>query len=109
MVVKIHLKKSGSLSKYGYALASSITQRHRAIAAAVAEYGSAYVIKKLNVLAVYRKNNPKLSAHLKILRQDIAYVQKLRNAMSKATRLKNLATTRAHFKLPRAFRNPSID
>lgn len=94
MGVQIELKKTCSLSKHGYALKLSVVKRHRALKAAMAEYGSAYVIQKLNVLAIYRKNNPKLKAALNILQQDIGYVQKTRNAMSTANRTKNLKTIR---------------
>jgi hypothetical protein len=96
MVVKIPLKKSCSLSKHGYALSASTRQRHKALAAAIADYGSSYVIKKLNVLAIYRKNNPKLKDDVKTLHQDIAYVQKVRDALSKTERAQNLILARVH-------------
>ncbi len=92
-VVKIKLKKNCSLSKYGYALDASAVKRHTALALAVREYGSSYVIKKLNVLAIYRKNNPKMKAQLEVIRQDIAHVQRRRNTMSQANRAQNLKTT----------------
>jgi hypothetical protein len=83
------------LSKHGYALDAGVAKRRRALKAAVAEYGSSYVIKKLNVLAIYRKNDPKMKSHFSTLQADIAYVQRVRNGMSASKRTHNLETTRS--------------
>lgn len=92
--VKIKLKRNCSLSKHGYGLDKSESKRHRALGGALAEFGTSYVIKKLNVLAIYRKNDPKKKTQFDIVRKDIAYVQKLRQAMTPQTRNRNLQTTR---------------
>jgi hypothetical protein len=76
--VKIKLKRNCSLSKYGYALNITGAKRHKALRAAISEFGTSYVIKKLNVLAIYRKNDPKKKSQYTVLRSDIAYVQKIR-------------------------------
>jgi hypothetical protein len=94
MAVVIKLKKNGSLSKHGYGVSVCDTKRHRSLKAAVKEYGSSYVIKKLGVLAIYRKNTPKLKKQFETLRDDMVFVQKLRNALSVKKRRANLAVTR---------------
>lgn len=74
------LKKHRTLGKHGYEDVKRLTagQRHAALAAAVREFGPTYVIRKLNVLAIYNKRkDPKLSA---LFRADLRYVQALRNA-----------------------------
>ncbi len=94
MSVIIKLKRNCSLSKHGYALDASEMKRHRALRAAVTEFGTSYVIKKLNVLAIYRKNDPKKKFQLGVLCNDIAYIQKRRDAMTSQARNVNLQTTR---------------
>lgn len=79
--VVIVLKKNCSLSKHGYAIGSGIAKRHRALKAAVEEFGASYVIKKLNVLAIYRKNNVTKLHHYVTLRDDIKFVQRYRNKL----------------------------
>ena len=55
--VKIELHKTHSLSMFGYHLKNTNTQRRReALRNAVHYWGATYVIRKLNVLAIYRKH-----------------------------------------------------
>lgn len=99
MTVKISLKHTGSLSRHGYHLTdASASGRHRALAKAIDEYGTAYVIHKLGVLATYRKNpggDARKRAHRQRALSNIAWTQALRDAMSPARRATNLATYRA--------------
>lgn len=70
--------RGGDLAKHGYSGVKSLTvgQRHAALESAVGEYGSTYVIRKLNVLSIYNKNkDPDLWA---LFRADMAYVQSLK-------------------------------
>lgn len=98
MVVKIQLKHTGSLSRHGYHLKDpTATRRHRALMKAIDEYGTAYVIHKLGVLATYRKN-PGRNARKRTQRTramaNVAWTQAYRDAMSPARRATNLATYR---------------
>jgi hypothetical protein len=79
MTAKIVLKRHDTLGKHGYKDVKTLTKddRHRALLRAIAEFGTTYVIRKLNVLAIYNKNkNPSLS---KLFRDDIRFVQKFRD------------------------------
>lgn len=78
--VRIVIKHRGTLGKHGYARVKTLsdTKRQAALLGAVEEYGHTYVIRKLNALAVFNKNrDPALSA---LFREDIRFVQRLRNA-----------------------------
>jgi len=56
--VKIQLHKTHSLSMFGYHLKDANTERRReALRHAVNYWGATYVIRKLNVLAIYRKHH----------------------------------------------------
>lgn len=82
---KIKLKKHNTLGRHGYRGVQDLpnTARHAALLGAVAEFGPTYVIRKLNVLAIFNKTkNPALSA---LFRRDIAFVQTVRNAAGKKT------------------------
>lgn len=55
--------RKGVLSRYGYASALPIRQRHRALDLAVSEEGWLPIFRRLNVLSIYNKNrNRSLSA-----------------------------------------------
>lgn len=54
--VRIKLKRNHSLSVFGYSLDADSWDRKRALTPAVRAYGPGYVIKKLNVLYIFRKN-----------------------------------------------------
>lgn len=78
--VRIPLKKHHTLSVHGYVGVGglSVAQRRVALVKAAAALGPTYVIRKLNVLAIYNRNkNPGLAA---IFRKDMAFVQSLRAA-----------------------------
>lgn len=82
--VRIVLKHHHTLSKHGYKDVKSLsdTERHAALLGAMAEFGATYVIRKLNVLAIYNKHsNPDLAA---LFRRDIAFVQRVRNGRKAA-------------------------
>jgi hypothetical protein len=99
--VKIRLRKTGSLSMFGYKLRTrSASIRQKALRLAVEHWGSAYVIRKLNVLAIYRKR--KEPEHLQRALEDMAYVQRLRDRMSDQNRNANKMKTRKRIeaKLP---------
>jgi hypothetical protein len=78
--VKIVLKHKDTLSRHGYhdVKTLSVKERRAALSRAVAELGPTYVIRKLNVLAIYNKNKaPRLAARF---RADMRFVQKVRDA-----------------------------
>lgn len=78
--VRITLKKHNTLGRHGYRTVADLTnsERQLALVGAIAEFGPTYVIRKLNVLAIFNKTkNPALSA---LFRRDIAFVQAVRNA-----------------------------
>jgi len=92
MVVKIKLKHPGSL--FGYHMKEpDAASRLLELLKAIKVWGTGYVIRKLSVLAIYRKHAPPGTSDY-VYRQrilaDIAGVQKLRNAMTKENRAKNL-------------------
>lgn len=84
--VRIPLKRHDTLSRHGYGGMSklganqgvkrlSVAARHAALVRASRDYGTTYVIRKLNVLAIYTKNkDPALS---QTYRADLAFVQQL--------------------------------
>jgi hypothetical protein len=78
--VRITLKKHNTLGRHGYKSVQDLAEpvRQVALLGAIAEFGATYVIRKLNVLAIFNKTkNPGLSA---MFRRDIAFVQAVRNA-----------------------------
>jgi hypothetical protein len=98
MTVKIQLKHTGSLSRHGYHLKDpGAGTRRRALSKAIDEYGTAYVIHKLGVLATYRKN-PGGNARKRTQRAralaNVAWIQRKRDAMAPARRAANLAIYR---------------
>ena len=65
--------RSGSLSKYGYAVHETERSRHIALKKALHKYGFSSVIKKLNAVRVLSKNtNP---ANSIIYKHDIRYLE----------------------------------
>lgn len=94
MVVTIPLKKTCSLSRFGYKLASGQAKRRASLRQAMAAYGSKYTIHKLSVLRTYRKarSTPEMKKAYDVLDEDIKYVQRTRDRMSSANRTKNKAT-----------------
>ena len=75
---RIPLKKHATLSVHGYVGVASLSAaaRRAALVRAVAALGTTYVIRKLNVLAIYNKRrNPGLAAKF---RKDMAFVQSLK-------------------------------
>jgi hypothetical protein len=93
------MKKTCSLSRFGYALDKSSDQREKALRKATREYGSGYVIKKLVLLRTYRKDTADFHNQYVLLNQDITYVQQWRDAMSASARQKDLEQYRFHFRL----------
>lgn len=84
--VKIILKKVPSLSMFGYSLKEKdASVRRDALIPAINLWGGVYVIRKLNVLYIYRKN--KYVTQGKRARADMKFVQKYlkshRNTKSK--------------------------
>lgn len=92
--VRIPLKRHDTLSRHGYGGVSmsgvdqgvkrlSVSARREALVRAVRDYGPTYVIRKLNVLAIYTKNkDPTLS---RTYRADMRFVQGLvRRAVRRA-------------------------
>lgn len=88
--LKITLKK-GTLSSYGYHLDKKETERHKALVRAIRGHARSKgiststmandIIRKLNVLAIYRKNkDPKMAARI---RRDMAYVRRWKEQYSK--------------------------
>jgi hypothetical protein len=76
---RIVLKRHDTLGKHGYRDVKSLSKadRQHALLGAIAEFGTTYVIRKLNVLAIYNKNkNPALS---RLFRDDIQFVQRVRD------------------------------
>lgn len=81
--VRIPIKKSGDLTRHGYAAKLPAAQRRVALAAAVRVLGRTPVIRKLNALAIVNKNrSPRLAA---IFRRDMAWVQKHGGHMASMT------------------------
>lgn len=76
--------KKGSLTKYGYSISGSETERHIALKKALKAYGYSSVVKKLNAVKLLTKNtNPKNS---KIYGKDLKWVQKMNNKSMKSKR-----------------------
>ena len=98
MTVKITLTHPGSLGRFGYHLKDpSPARRRQALVQAVDAYGTAYVIRKLGVLATYRKNpgrNRRKKAQRARALSNVAWTQALRDAMSPTRRALNLQTYR---------------
>jgi hypothetical protein len=60
--VRIPVRKEDFLKRYGYGVYESEKVRHSALTQAVQAYGASSVVKKLNVLMIFNKNNhPALS------------------------------------------------
>jgi hypothetical protein len=60
--VRIPVRKEDFLKRYGYGVYEPEKVRHSALSQAVQAYGASSVVKKLNVLMIYNKNNhPALS------------------------------------------------
>lgn len=98
--MKIPLKKTCSLSRYGYVMATSKYNRQKSLDKAIASYGSRYVIQKLVVLRTYRKSRktPRLDREWNKLTSDISYVQKKRDKMSSKNRESDLKRSRSYAK-----------
>jgi len=72
--VKIPIKKTGSLKKFGYNSKEPATKRHVAINKAIREYGAGSVEKKLMAIANLQHNrNPRIAS---IFRADAHYASK---------------------------------
>jgi len=85
------MKKTGSLSKYGYHLKEPrAATRRAALNNAMESYGSAYLIHKLSALATYRKRSSTAGGSARSQRAhalaNIAYVQRRRNRLSASER-----------------------
>ena len=71
---KLFTLKKGELSKYGYSLKSSATNRRKSLKRSLKKFNKGSLIKKLNALYVLQKNtNPKIA---KKARSDMKWVQK---------------------------------
>jgi hypothetical protein len=77
------LKKTCTLTRFGYALAKPVGARQKALRKAVDAYGSSYTIKKLVLLRTYMKRQ---ATHAAKLTTDIGFVQRVRDAMPAARR-----------------------
>lgn len=99
-MTKIPLRKTCTLSRFGYSLDTPRKDREKMLIRAVKSYGSRYVIHKLTVLRTYRKKDP-TSASYKTLDSDIRFVQSFRNAMSDIQRQKNKETAEAYKQDPK--------
>ena len=73
-VVRIKVQKGGL---HGYSLKLNLVNRRKALHKLVSQYGWGNIVKKLNVLYIYNKNNHPVNA-LKF-RRDMKYVQKMYN------------------------------
>jgi len=71
-IVRIKVQKGGLA---GYSLKLSLVNRRKALHKLVSQYGWGNIVKKLNVLYIYNKNNHPVTA-LKF-RRDMKYVQKM--------------------------------
>lgn len=80
--VRIPLKRHDTLSRHGYRDVSSLSNADRQVAllGAIVEFGWTYVIRKLNVLAIYNKNRSPGLAQL--FRRDMKFVQGVRDAVT---------------------------
>ena len=98
--MKIPLKKTCSLSRYGYVMAKSKDKRQKSLNKAIASYSSRYVIQKLVVLRTYRKSRktPRLKREWNKIDRDIMYVQKKRDSMSPKNRARDLKRSREYTK-----------
>lgn len=71
----IKISHPGSLSKYGYALSKTASERDSALKKILKAYGYSTTIKKLNAIAVlFRNTQP---AYTRKLERDMGYVRKL--------------------------------
>jgi hypothetical protein len=71
---KLFVLRRGTLGKYGYKTALSDSERHVALEKAVRGESYAAVVRKLNAVSILqRRTNPRV---YKILRSDMAYLQK---------------------------------
>ncbi|MFZ9526986.1 MAG: hypothetical protein ACO27L_03560 [Schleiferiaceae bacterium] len=95
--VKIELKKTCTLARFGYRLRSTKADRRKALVRAIKAYGSRYVIQKLVVLRTYRKakRTPTDRRFYRALDADIRAVQAIRDGMTATARSRDLATSRA--------------
>lgn len=72
--VRIPVRKENFLTRFGYGAYKSESVRHSALTKAVKAYGASSVVKKLNVLVIYNKNNqPQLS---KLFAEDRDWVSR---------------------------------
>jgi len=62
--VRIKIKNINSLSSLGYRIAFSSKDRQNALEKAVNKYGYLYVMRKVNAIYIFNKNNPKMSKKL---------------------------------------------
>lgn len=71
----IKISHPGSLSKYGYALSKTASERDVALNKILKAYGYSTTIKKLNAIAVlFRNTQP---AYTRKLERDMGYIRKL--------------------------------
>lgn len=98
--VKIPLERTGTLAKHGYHLKDAdASSRRQALCDAMREYGGGYVVRKLNVLAIYRKNARRGTAMWNQFRRaenDKTWLQRVRRGMSPAERRENVARYRSY-------------
>ena len=94
--VRIELKKTCTLARFGYRLRATKAERKVALVRAIKSYGSRYVIKKLVVLRTYRKakETPTDRRFFRALDSDIRTVQAIRDGMSGKERARDLETSR---------------
>ena len=71
--VRIKIKRKGELTSLGYRMKKSPSERHKALAKAVRKYGYSGVMKKINALYVFNKNQRPYLA--KIAQNDKQYLK----------------------------------
>jgi len=79
--VRIPLKKGGLL---GYSLSKNLKDRRKILSKLSNKYGCGNIIKKLNVLYIFNKNNHPLNARM--FKSDMKYVQSIRDKKLKSPR-----------------------
>lgn len=67
--------RKGELAKYGYTRVAnmSVSERHKALDKAVAEFGSLTTWRKLNAIAVYTKRTAPGSS--RVFKEDMEYIR----------------------------------
>lgn len=85
-MIRIRLSPTPTLAKYGYHLVESdVRVRRAALKKAMREYGTGYLVRKINVLGIYRKGakpGTRLWNQWRRAVRDKEWLQKQRAAMT---------------------------